>query len=380
MVLIKKQFTDRSRQMKDMQNRVNDAVVKADHTSENFVVSLENMSHKLDQKNKFFQHNLTVKETDWEENIQFKNDCLLLDGEDPSLGKLGKNFYTDMQSMRNRIKSLEFNTEMNNLLREKWYIIMVVKFKEKLETMFTPVPKSCFKFLLALKQVLLLGQALSNHVFYSILENTVLHEDHKDVVLHRTVSSVRDVLHIKPDTFLEYLEKKEIQPCPELLTQVRQFRKQMVTSAKLAGFAKNNKASALIYRGKRYNATSVMSPNAASPISSRPESSHEVLNLKPGVSFAEDTEPITTSAKIRVFDGLVEEASSLWKQKHALFDRKHMESTDERNSALFATPQTSFDDFGGSNSTVGGVISFLSVSADLIASDEFDDDDNNDDS
>ena len=243
--MIQKQHIERSREIESMKSKYQTAAESAEETGDRFVMSWENSTARIQQVEQLFSQALLDKKTDWENDIKIKFECLVFEGEDKRWGKLGINYYTDMANMRQRYADFQFNTYIENLFKSKWFMNLVIKLREKLETLFQPPPISCFKFLLAIKQVLGLGHSLTAAIFYELLESLVLKEDHKDVIVHRILKSIRDVLSIRDDDFLTYLEKNEIQPCPELLSQVRSLKKQMMAK-KLAGINKTGFLNALI--------------------------------------------------------------------------------------------------------------------------------------
>lgn len=376
-MLIKKQYIDRHRQITELARKAATAAARADESGDNFVSSWEKQSENVHRTNKVFQFGLDCKETDWSEDIKIKYDCFVTDGTDDGYGKLGVNFQVDMASMRHRLKDKNFEIKCENLLRHKWFVTIVVKLKEKIETVFTPIPMSCFKFLLAVKEMLVLGQDLTIPVFFSLVAATVAPEDHKDVFIHRTLKSVRDSLKIHPDTFLEYLEKEEIQPCPELLSQVRSHRKKIVNQSKLAGLAKTintGKATMLASKPRRWGNTGAIAnsapeseantPSISSPEHSRAPTAQQqavgpqtdlvttvvLSKLEKSVTFSmEDTVHMrrqTLNQKKAAFDNIAEMATEQWRQKHALLMRHDIASIDDRNSNMFASPDNSFEMFG----------------------------------
>lgn len=383
MVLMRKQHTDRNRVINELSKKVETAVSAADESGNKFVTSWEAESEKLTKSNKYFQFDLNCKDKDWAEDIKIKYDCFATDGTDAKNGKLGVNFRVDMTNMRHRVRDKHFEIKCENLLKVKWFIILVVKLKEKIETVFTPIPLSCFKFLLAVKEVFVLGLELTTPVFFTLVDATVSNEDHKDIVVHRTLKSIRDVLKIQPDTFLEYLERKEIQPSPELLAQVRSHRKKIVNQSKLAGIAKtinSGKASMLASKPRRWGNTQAMlnsQPGADDnniPAESSPRSPdlndgpqtdtvtkmiETTICMEKQVTFSEDSNldrkspvrRLSLLEKKKIFDDIAGGAADQWKQKHILQDRRDIDSSDYRNSNIFATPDNSFEMFGDGDSS-----------------------------
>jgi hypothetical protein len=312
MKLIRKQYDKRAKAMGALAAKGSTSVEKAEHNSDHFISSWEDVSTRLHKKDEFFMHNLTCLDRDWEAEIGQKFNSFKLDGEDSEGGKLGVNFFVDMANMRREIKDWRFKQNIESILKAKWFIIILVKLREKLDTLFTPIPPSCFKLLLAMKRVLMLGHEITVPVFYTLVSALILSEDHKDVMVHRTLKSICDVLRIRPDEFLHYLEEKDIQPCPELLSQVRQYRKQAVMTAKRFGLVAGGKNTLLNTNSRRGK---FESPTASLP-SSRPESA------------AEETQTQT----VRFDQNSVE-----WRQKNVLLAMRLDEDKRDANSAMFDT-------------------------------------------
>ncbi len=70
------------------------------------------------------------------------------------------------------------------------------------------------------------GLVLTEEAFFIIVEKTIDPEEHRQLIFHRVLKFTREAVGIGPEAFMRYLEERDIQPCPELLTQIRQMKRQ----------------------------------------------------------------------------------------------------------------------------------------------------------
>ena len=45
--------------------------------------------------------------------------------------------------------------------------------------------------------------------------------DHRKTIVHQVIRAIRDYIGIEPEKYLQYLMRREIEPSPELLKQIR---------------------------------------------------------------------------------------------------------------------------------------------------------------
>eukprot|EP01034_Spumella_vulgaris_P036924 gene36924-45551_t len=169
--------------------------------------------------------------------------CFQMDGYDRNdeSNKLGVNVAKDIQYMR---KNAALNSQlkiMSRLLATKWFCTIVAKTRDYMKRMNNNIPICCLKFLTIFQYLLSYDYPLTVDLFYRVLESTVvIKEDYIRNIVHVVIKAARDALKISPQDFLAYLEGRNIQPCPELLNQIRamaaaasqaQFRLQSPRSA-----------------------------------------------------------------------------------------------------------------------------------------------------
>jgi DNA-binding transcriptional regulator YiaG len=201
------------------------------HTSAHLLSTWEQSQLRVARQDGLFINDITSKEKDWERNISIKFDALIIDNEaEISNSKLhavgaaavGK----DLSLMRKRVQDAQFRRELDNLLRYKWFIALVIRLQRRTSSVFTSVPHSCVLFLLAARHLFGLGEDLSVPLFYQLVEKYIDPSDQRDVIVHRTLQAFREALQISGEDYLDYLESKEIQPCPELMSHVRELREE----------------------------------------------------------------------------------------------------------------------------------------------------------
>ncbi len=150
--------------------------------------------------------------------------CFEMEGRDRANpnNRLGVNVAKDLQYMRKNAAENKFNKIMGRLLAAKWFCSIVYRFRDYMRRMNNNVPVCCLKFLVILQYLLSYDFPLTKPLFYQVLERTVVvKEDHIRSIVHLVLRAARDAIKISPQEFLEYLESRGIQPCPELLNQIR---------------------------------------------------------------------------------------------------------------------------------------------------------------
>jgi hypothetical protein len=200
-------------------------------TSAHLLSMWEQSQLRVARQDGLFINDITSKEEDWERNISIKFDALSIGNEskiskaallavgDAAVGK-------DLSLMRKRVQDAQFRRELDNLLKYKWFVALVIRLQRRTSSVFTSVPQSCVMFLLAARHVFGLGEDMSVPLFYQLVEKYINPNDQRDVIVHRTLQAFREVLQISGEAYLDYLESKEIQPCPELTSCVRELRKE----------------------------------------------------------------------------------------------------------------------------------------------------------
>lgn len=86
----------------------------------------------------------------------------------------------------------------------------------------------------------MVGFAMTTESFYVILEKTVTHkDDHRRVIVHKTLKACRESIGIGPEPFMKYLEDNDIPACPELITQIRNLKRKRARKLKINLIKKN---------------------------------------------------------------------------------------------------------------------------------------------
>lgn len=178
------------------------------------------------------------KEFDRPEIIKTMQKMFTMDGVDHALGKRGHHAMVDVASMKRRVKHAIYCKKMDFVCASMWFVTLLTRMRDHCRRTNHPLPQSCFKFLGATYLIIQYGYDITQAIFYEILEQTILDDDHKEIVVHRALRAVREHILIDPEAFLEYLNSRGIQPCSELLAQVREMRVQR-TRAERAAHIKN---------------------------------------------------------------------------------------------------------------------------------------------
>jgi hypothetical protein len=150
--------------------------------------------------------------------------CFQMDGYDRNdeSARLGVSAAKDLKFMRKNAVMNSQHKIMSRLLTAKWFTHIVAKTRDYMKRMNNNIPVCCLKFLTVFQYLLSYDYPLTVELFYKVLEACiVIKEDHIRNIVHVVVRAVRDALKISPQDFLTYLEGRNIQPCPELLNQIR---------------------------------------------------------------------------------------------------------------------------------------------------------------
>lgn len=164
--------------------------------------------------------------------IKTLQDCFLMDGNDPKLGRLGSTLMVDLLSMKRKAKHRIYCRKMEHLSKAVWFTTILVKLKEHTKKSFQKVPPSLYKFLSVIHVILMYGWSLSVELFWSLMEKTIEPQDQKEIVVHRTIKAIREYLKISPEVFMQYLDSHGIQPCSELLAQIREIKQKKTRAAR----------------------------------------------------------------------------------------------------------------------------------------------------
>lgn len=148
--------------------------------------------------------------------MQAYDECF---GDDCSLGG---SVHKDMRVVHEQAAKRTQALYMERLMQHRWFLTLLTKLRSYMKKMNNAVPLCCLQLVVAIEQVLVMGFALTQAMFYAVLEATVVvKEDHLKQIVHQLLKIVRAVVDISATDFLAYLESKDISPNPELINQVR---------------------------------------------------------------------------------------------------------------------------------------------------------------
>jgi hypothetical protein len=192
--------------------------------------------------------NAILNQKDFNRTTMMKtlHDCFLMEGSDRKLGKLGSTLMVDLLSMKRRAKHRIYCQKMESLSKAVWFITILTKLRDHTKKSFQKIPISLFKFLGIIHILLMYGWSFNTELFWMLIDNhddssshshsnshsnnpkmkTIEPQDHKEIIVHRTIKAIREYLKISPEVFMKYLDSHGIQPCSELLAQIREIKQQ----------------------------------------------------------------------------------------------------------------------------------------------------------
>ena len=155
----------------------------------------------------------------------------------------GLNCKADLHKMKTKARKRLHIRGMYNIMKCRWLLNAI----SKLRGLHKSVPVACFRFLVVLKNIVMLGWKITKEIYYYVMERCVKnpHEEHADVLVYKTLKVARDALDISPEEFLNYLEEHSYAASPELLANIRAIKHKRDRDSKLAE-AKKKKMAALI--------------------------------------------------------------------------------------------------------------------------------------
>jgi hypothetical protein len=216
----------REEYLKTQQSHTFATITKAEVTSEHLVNVWEEISN-VDSL-EYRKMNAILNQKDFNRTTLMKtlHDCFLMDGSDRKLGKLGSTLMVDLLSMKRRAKHRIYCQKMESLSKAIWFTTILTKLKDHNKKSFQRIPTSVYKFLGVIHVLLMYGWPFTSDLFWLLMEKTIDPQDHKEIIVHRTIKAVREYLKISPDDFMKYLDSYGIQPCSELLAQIREMKQQ----------------------------------------------------------------------------------------------------------------------------------------------------------
>eukprot|EP01041_Mallomonas_annulata_P004498 gene4498-8949_t len=149
----------------------------------------------------------------------------------------------DLKIPEKDVKRLYYHRCIQNISKFIWFPTCISKLKEACKRKRQSVPLSCLKFLGVLRCLFTNGKELNSELFYYIMERTIKSEDHAQLEVYKTLKCAFDSININSESFLQYLENRDIQPCAEHLSYIKRIReadKQKRKSALMAGNENEN--------------------------------------------------------------------------------------------------------------------------------------------
>lgn len=135
---------------------------------------------------------------------------------------------------------------LSNLASNSWFVVHVTKFKDHLHRTNHETPENCFKFLVVVQSLLMEGYKLTEDVFYATVEATLtVSEEYSRSDVNSAIKVVRESIGIGPRKFLKYLEKKSIEPCPDLLIQLRSYRRNKINTSFRGSFQRDRSTNTM---------------------------------------------------------------------------------------------------------------------------------------
>jgi len=141
-------------------------------------------------------------------------------------GSMHQNVLDELQQLSNLVKYSIHTTRMKHLVKNKWFMKVIHSLHNyKQNAKKATVPATLPRFLLAASTLLVNNEAIDESLFYMLVEKLIAPQDHKDVIVHRSLSMFRTSIGLSAEHFSEYLERRSITACPELLTELQELRR-----------------------------------------------------------------------------------------------------------------------------------------------------------
>jgi hypothetical protein len=212
--------------LKTQQDHTFATITRAEVTSEHLVNIWEEFSNVDSHEYQKMNAIMNQKEFNRTTFIKTLHECFLMDGSDRKLGKLGSTLMVDLMSMKRKAKHRIYCQKMESLSKAVWFTIIITKLKEHAKKSFQRIPICLYKLLAVIHILLMYNWTISQEIFWILLDKTMDPADHKEIIVHRTIKAIREYVKISPEAFMSYLESHGIQPCTELLSQIREMKQQ----------------------------------------------------------------------------------------------------------------------------------------------------------
>jgi hypothetical protein len=117
----------------------------------------------------------------------------------------------DINKAERDAKMKQEDFKYDNLANNSWLLTYISKLRDYAKRKMHLIPLSCFKFLSVIEQLIAFGIKLDVDIFYTVLESVLTdNDDYAKSIVNKTIKAVRDFIKIPPDTFLKYLNSKNI--------------------------------------------------------------------------------------------------------------------------------------------------------------------------
>jgi hypothetical protein len=146
---------------------------------------------------------------------------------------MGKYAVTDMDAVKKTAKRMHHWISIDRLGSQAWLVSILQQLKDivKRATMLgDEISASAIRLLAVMQLFAMQDVHLTVARFFAVIERVFVRQsDHSKQFVHRIVRAVRESESVGIDaaSFLAYLEARDIQPCAELLGQVRDMKRKL---------------------------------------------------------------------------------------------------------------------------------------------------------
>lgn len=203
-------------------------------------------------------------------------------------GSTHKHILDELRDINSLVMYSIHTSRMRNLARNDWFLRLLASVLEYKKKVKTPVPISLVKFLVVSSKLLENDFKIDKSLFYDLVGRLIGHDDHKDVIVHRSLTVFREDIGIGVEEFAEYLEKRNIHQCTELLVELRQVQDKKSRLRRL---------QSMTSKGEETSSTCNEPPEeVALPTSKRSSESAPTSLFSSSVEFSSSERPTTSYA------------------------------------------------------------------------------------
>ncbi len=202
---------------------------EVENQSEGLVDKISNMNKLISEKRKIVVNVYKDREFEWSNNMQTKLESFK---EIEDIKSITSELY--FKKMRFHAQAKQRAKCMENLLKYPWFAELITKLKENAKRTGQQIPLSCLKLLVIFNHLIVTNWTLTSQIFYDVIESCITDpQEHAKIIVHKILKAFRDALNIGPEAFLKYLNDKNIQPCAELLSQVRKIKRKRARNLRI---------------------------------------------------------------------------------------------------------------------------------------------------